>query len=806
MTEQENLSQKNETLREKIDQLTIDGLREALEKHGLYYSNDVVRTLFYALHNSDTPVIAVLLEGAPGVGKTALTEALADILGAEYLIYQFTPQTNEKSLYYDIVPNENTKGGFSKEPGVLMKAVQASQTRPVIVTLDEIDKADETTDSFLLSFLQNASLPIGTETLKGNPNNMIVFLTSNNMRQLADPLRRRVLSLDVEPPPPTRVLEVMSQKYPIKIADLLTALYGLSLKLWHGGEVSRPLSIQDLRHYGGYLMNVKRNEGYFPALSERDFYRFLYKNYEDAKALFFAVESGGLKQFTLKPEKEEKKVELGSIINELAGKISSLTPKEEKQEVKGEVSDVDVGEVVPVVFTKVNDKLKALTEPEFPQVDLNNVEGDVSGFCKNTGSIRDCVYKMFGALKPDTECTGDSIKGEFGECNITKDAIIVRRLSLKALPRSAEEIYKILIQDNSATFVFEDELPSQLEKNKLKQIAEILIKDGWQITGFKDTGEEKFLNAKKNNQESTQAINIISKNGKTKIFYGIQGNNLQNPEDRSKSYTFHLEEDGIYVKTLEKILEEINKTEKQEEQSKPNKTEKQEEQSKPNKTEKQEEQSKPMKPTYDFTDLSQKLFDILSDLDKSNYKEKEKEIMNIASANNFNDAIENLNNYYRSIDESKSRIIRSSARSLFDKILPQKIQNIINEYKDIFTDDDGNPNSLARFLLYFPENGDETKIDDDNTLFASLRKRIEDTDSIKYLRRIEKFINEYADYLYDLARLSSILTSYTTNPKYRIAPQELKHTLAIKKKLLTKAYSLNDNDQDNDQVEQLADA
>jgi len=791
MAEQENLSQKSETLREKIDQLTIDGLREALEKHGLYYSNDVIRTLFHALHNSDTPVIAVLLEGAPGVGKTALTEALADILGAEYLIYQFTPQTNEKSLYYDIVPNENTKGGFSKEPGVLMKAVQASQTRPVIVTLDEIDKADETTDSFLLSFLQNASLPIGTETLKGNPNNMVVFLTSNNMRQLADPLRRRVLSLDVEPPPSTRVLEVMSQKYPTKIADLLTALYGLSLELWRGGEVSRPLSIQDLRHYGSYLMNVKRYEGYYPALSGSDFYRFLYKNKEDAQALFNVVESGGLKQFNLEKEKEEKKVELGSIMNELAGKISSLTPQEEKQEVKGEVTDVDVGEVVPVVFTKVNDKLKALTEPEFPQVDLNNVEGDVSGFCKNTGTIRDCVYKMFGALKPGTECTGDSIKGELGECNITKDAIIVRRLSLKALLQSAEEIYKILIQDNSAILIFEDELPLELENNKMKQIAEILVKDGWQITGFKDTGEEKFLNAKKNNQESTQAINIISKNGKTKIFYGIKGNNLQNPEDRSESYTFHLREDGIYVKTLEKILEKINEQLKQEEQSKPNEPPKQEEQS---------------KPTYEFADLSQKLFNILSDLDKSNYKKKEKEIMNIALANNFDDAITSLDNYYKSIDQSKSRIIRSSARPLFDKILPQKIENIINKYKDIFTDDDGSPNDLAGFLSDFQKNGDERKIDDDTSLFNSLRKLIEDTHSIKYLRRIEKFINEYADYLYDLARLSSILSSYTTNPKYRITPQELKDTLAIKKKLLTKAYSLNDNDQDNDQVEQLADA
>jgi len=222
-------------------------LKKFLEENG-FIINFPLSVLEGGLSSSRMP--AFLLRGPAGVGKTELTRLISEWLGARYVFYQCTLNSSEDDLLYRYVPDENTKSGIKVLPSVLPQALVKSKRHKVILVLDEFDKTRPSTDALLLDFLQNARVSArfeGEEVIVGNPQNLVVFLTSNDMREFSEPLLRRVISLHLKPLPATDVANLLKTfGFGEELVKLLVQIYEDT----HQAGLRKPATIQELRLLG----------------------------------------------------------------------------------------------------------------------------------------------------------------------------------------------------------------------------------------------------------------------------------------------------------------------------------------------------------------------------------------------------------------------------------------------------------------------------------------------------------------------------------------------------------------------------
>ncbi len=212
---------------------SADVLREHLEALGYIASDNIALILYLAIQLKKP----ILVEGPPGVGKTELAKAASLLLQRELIRLQCYEGLDEskalyewkygKQLLYTQVLKEQLgdvlRGaqGLSEsverlhqfgdifysaeflEPRPLLSALQSEHG--VVLLIDEIDKADQEFEAFLLELLSDyqISIPeIGTVHARHTP---LVLLTSNNQRELSDALKRRCLHLYI--PYPDQALE-----------------------------------------------------------------------------------------------------------------------------------------------------------------------------------------------------------------------------------------------------------------------------------------------------------------------------------------------------------------------------------------------------------------------------------------------------------------------------------------------------------------------------------------------------------------------------------------------------------------------
>jgi MoxR-like ATPase len=209
---------------------SIDVIHEQLTRHR-YISDQSLATVLYLSHHLSKPIF---LEGEPGVGKTEVALVLADILATELIRLQCYEGLDANSALYEwnypkqllrikmdeqcgLSPEEMGQVIYSepyliKRP--LLEAIQSSRGNTPVLLIDELDRADEEFEAFLLEILSDfqVSIPeIGT--LKATRKPMVV-ITSNRTRDIHDALKRRCFYHWIDYPDLDKEMKIIHARVP----------------------------------------------------------------------------------------------------------------------------------------------------------------------------------------------------------------------------------------------------------------------------------------------------------------------------------------------------------------------------------------------------------------------------------------------------------------------------------------------------------------------------------------------------------------------------------------------------------------
>jgi len=212
---------------------SLDAVRGGLAEVGYLADESISGVVFLA----DRLAKPVLVEGPAGTGKTQLAKSVAELTGARLIRLQCYEGLDESKALYEwnyrkqllrIQAGEHGKGEeegpswseleediFSEDfllTRPLLEAIRA--TEPVVLLVDEVDRVELETEALLLEILSEyqVSIPeLGTVRASQLP---MVFLTSNNTRELSEALKRRCLYLHIDYPDLEREREIVRTKVP----------------------------------------------------------------------------------------------------------------------------------------------------------------------------------------------------------------------------------------------------------------------------------------------------------------------------------------------------------------------------------------------------------------------------------------------------------------------------------------------------------------------------------------------------------------------------------------------------------------
>jgi len=276
--------------------MDLQTLKQKMDQAGYIYDDTLATVLAVALQLGRP----LLIEGAAGVGKTEIAKVMAYALDRDLVRLQCYEGLDESKALYEwnyqkqllsIQVNMNsqdrdqlTRSLFSDEyllERPLLKSIRSE--KPVVLLIDEIDKADEEFEAFLLELLSEmqVSIPeVGTVKARSIP---FVVLTSNRARPLSEALRRRCAYLYIEYPDLDKELAILRAKLP-HVDDRLCAQVAMAVQKLRSNEtILKKPSIAETLDWAAALDALGIKELTPDAL--RHTAGFVLKNNEDIAAL-----------------------------------------------------------------------------------------------------------------------------------------------------------------------------------------------------------------------------------------------------------------------------------------------------------------------------------------------------------------------------------------------------------------------------------------------------------------------------------------------------------------------------------------
>ena len=248
---------------------SVQQVRDSLKDVNYLADDGIAGVAFLA----DRLAKPILVEGPAGTGKTQLAKSVAEMLGARLIRLQcYEGLDAAQAIYEWNYQRQLLSIRAASEDGVTGKAVEdrifsrdfllerpllaaITQEAPPVLLIDEIDRADEEFEAYLLEVLSDFQISIpelGTITATTRP---IVILTSNGTRDLSDALRRRCLYTYVAYPERATELAILKARCPEVDVRLGEQIVGFVQKL-RGEDLEKTPGIAEMLDFAAALMGL----------------------------------------------------------------------------------------------------------------------------------------------------------------------------------------------------------------------------------------------------------------------------------------------------------------------------------------------------------------------------------------------------------------------------------------------------------------------------------------------------------------------------------------------------------------------